>query len=1107
MWFGTEDGLNKYDGKNFTVFRAVPGDKNSISYKWTELIYEDRMGTLWFGSRGGLSRFDPVRRIFTQYLADLSSAGSLANDTITAIAEDTSHHIWIGTFRGLNRINGKTGAIERMSITQNGTHRIDCKINALLPDEHGTLWIGSDSGLFYHNSSGFTKALLSENEGEIFAVSSLALNNDMLWIGTDRGLAKLSPGHDGPVLGFLKTIPGISHHDPMIEKILFDSNGKMWVSTQEGLYWFDTVDRSFHLLIGSRDVSNSLSINTSKSLLLDQHGVLWYGTHGSGLYRINTSNNQVTCYRNNPADLRSLSENAINCIYEDRSGVLWIGTFGAGISILDPQANKFQLLNHNPINPGSLSSNFIWTVFEADDGSVWIGTNDKGLNMYSPETGNFTFYDHAESDPGSLSASSVRRVFQDSKGNIWVGTDGGGLDLFDPVTGGFRHYRHDPADPSTLSHNSVRAIYEDDSGILWIGTREGLNRFDPLAKKFKRYIHSSDNPESISHNFVYCAILKDTKGNLWAGTYGGGLNRMDMENETFDHYLNDPEDASSLSDNIVFSVYEDNQGMLWVGTNNGLNRLDPSTGKFIRFGVDQGLPNEVIYGILPDTQGHIWMSTNFGICRMDLSDHSITNFEINDGLQSNEFNGGAFHLGKSGKHYWGGVYGLNIIEPESIRPARNQSNVAITKLVILGKEVNVSNADFSRHRDQAVHKIIYDGADPYMAKDISYTSDIILDYAQRFISFEFNALNNPPSQKMSYSYRMVNMEDDWNHSGDRNFVTYANMRPGTYVFEVNASNKDGISSPNPASLTIRIRPPFWNTWWFIIIEVFALSILIIFIYIYLLNKRTNRLLTAQNQEIYAANQKLEESQKQLKELNATKDKFFSIVAHDLKNPFTSLLSISELMSKSYDKFDEEDKISSIESFHRSARRIYNLLENLLTWSRSQTGRIEFKPVDFNIPDLASECIKLYTLPAEKKGITIELQAKDDILAHGDPEMINTVIRNLLHNGIKYSTAGDKVIVDIRQEEGRVNVAVSDQGVGIPETDLKKIFNLASQSVSVGTGGEKGTGLGLIICKEFVEKNGGKLLVKSRPGEGSTFSFSLPAGKGKRRHIDLDSKYF
>jgi signal transduction histidine kinase len=479
---------------------------------------------------------------------------------------------------------------------------------------------------------------------------------------------------------------------------------------------------------------------------------------------------------------------------------------------------------------------------------------------------------------------------------------------------------------------------------------------------------------------------------------------------------------------------------------------------------------------------------------MNLTDFSITNFDVNDGLQSNEFNGGAFHRGQSGKHYWGGVYGLNIVDPKNIVPAKNRSNVVITKLEILGKEVGVRNPASDGINTDESNKIVVEGVNLYTSRSISFTSEIVLNYAQRFLSFEFNALNKPSTQKVNYAYRMENMEDDWNYSGERNFVTYANMEPGTYVFKVNAINTDGIASLNPAELIISINPPFWKTWWFILVELTAVVALIVFVYIYLLNTRTNKLLTIQNQKIFASNQKLQESQQQLKELNATKDKFFSIIAHDLKNPFTSLLSISEMMTKSYTTMEEEDKIEGINGFHRSATRIYALLENLLTWSRSQTGRVDFYPVEFNISKLAMECIRLFILPAEKKGVTLQLNAEKNILAYGDPEMINTVFRNLLNNAVKFSNSGGMVEMDLRQEEGLVKVAVTDQGVGISEANVKKLFNLAGQRASEGTGGEKGTGLGLLICKEFVEKNGGKLIVKSEPGKGSSFSFYLKAGE-------------
>ena len=1091
MWFGTEDGLNKYDGNNFTIFRADPYDKNSISHKWTEIVFEDQSGILWLGSRGGLTRFDPASEVFEQFIFDGSNPAGLANDTVTAIAQGADNQLWVGTVEGLNRIDLITGSIERINPGEELLQGLSSRINFLLPDAMGNLWIACRGGLFFYDYEidDFIEIPLS---GDI-SVNALSFDrqNDLLWIGTDNGLYKYDIIHKQILHFLIVDEEGEVLTNQLIERLLTDQFDKIWLGTPVGLYRFHPQDNLFVLFVGAFDISNSLSINTSKPLYEDNDGLIWYGTFGSGLYKVDPSNGWITNYRNNTSDPNSLSENSINCIYQDQAGTLWFGTFGAGISLFDWQAHKFALITHDPLNDNSLSGNFIWSVFEAKDSTVWIGTNNTGLNSYSSQTGIFTSYNHIDGNPGSLSASSVREVYQDSKGIIWVGTDGGGLDRFDPQTGTFLHYRSNPDDPTTISNNSVRVIYEDHTGTYWVGTRDGLNKFNPQTGEFKRFLHDPGNPNSISHNFVYSALYRDKKGNLWIGTYGGGLNKMDISKETFTSYLNQPDNPESLSDNIVFSIFEQDDGIFWIGTNSGLNRFDQGTKKFTHFGTTEGLPNEVIYGILPDTENNIWLSTNLGISKFNLTDFSTRNFNVSDGLQSNEFNGGAFHKGYSGKFYFGGVYGLNIINAQKAEEAGNSSNVVITKIDILGKDVLVARPSTAAGDELAQNYIVEVADNFYMAKNISYTHEIILDYKHRFVGFEFTALNMPPSENISYLYKMENMDEAWNNAGSRNYVTYANMKPGVYIFKVDVKNRSGVSAHSLAQLKIIINPPFWLTWWFVLLEIMALTVLAVFIYVYLLKAKTNRILKRQNQVIQSANEQLTESEQKLKELNATKDKFFSIVAHDLKNPFTSLLSISELLSESYDDLDEEDKITGINSFHRSAKRIYVLLENLLMWSRSQTNRIKYLPVEFDIYTLGKENIQLFNLPAEKKGINLSFLSAENLKVYADREMINTVLRNFLHNAIKYSEKGGEVKLELLAEEGSVKVEVNDGGIGMAREKADNLFSLASKWTTPGTEGEKGTGLGLVVCKEFIERHGGKIHVESEPGKGSVFSFLLP----------------
>ena len=1091
MWFGTEDGLNRYDGKNFTVYRADPYGNKGVSHKWTEIIIEDRQGHLWLGSRGGLSRFNPENELFTHYFNNGKNSG-LTNDTITTLVEDENGNIWIGTLNGLNRFVRSTAGIEQIQLNGRPGDEAVSRINAVLPVENGGVWIGSNKGLFHFDQrTGKCREVYFDAETNApKEVISLMPEGETLYVGTKTAVYKYLLSNGTSVNCYFETMNGQPGAAGKTEKLISDKKGNLWASTSSGLFRLNKISGRFSRVIASFNSSNSLSIITHKPVWNDKQGFIWYGTFGSGVYKIDPVSGQIRHYVNNTADIQSLSENSINCIFEDRAGVLWFGTFGAGINIYDPLAHKFELLKHDPSNPNSLSSNFVWSVFEANDGKVWIGTNNRGINCYDPATGTFIFYEHFAGTPGSLSSSSVRRVFQDSRGNLWFGTDGGGLNKLNPDGHSFSQFLATPDNPETISNNSVRVIYEDKEGMLWIGTREGLNKFNPVTKKFTRYLHVPDDPQSLSCNFIYSAIYQDKAGNLWVGTYGGGLNKLNIPEESFSHYRFSSNDPESISDDIVFSVWEDNDGFLWVGTNSGLNRLDPKTGKFKRFGYSDGLPNEVIYGILPENDYTLWLTTNLGISCFNLYDNSFKNFDVSDGLQSNEFNGGAFHKGKSGKMYFGGVYGLNILDPRKIKPVENTTSVVLTRIDILGKQVKTGEIPGKTAAGIDYNEVVRQGDDFYLPQSIPFTKHLKLAYSQRFISFEFTALNNPPSEKVNYWYKMENMDQEWNYAGVRNFVTYASLKPGHYVFRVKSKNSDDQESLSQVALMVDIAPPFWETWWFVLFEIMIVAGLAVFVYVYLLKIKTNKLLKIQNQKIQAANQKLTESEAKLKELNTTKDKFFSIIAHDLKNPFTSLLSISELLSKNFDSLDEEDKIAGVQGFHNSARRIYSLLENLLMWSRAQTGRIKYAPSAFNISEIVTENTNLFALPANEKSVTLRTDIPENLTAWGDPEMINLVVRNLLHNAIKYSRPGSEVTIGIYVEMNKIRIMIADEGIGIPQKHLSRLFTLASDTTTTGTSGEKGSGLGLMVCKEFVERHGSKISVESEVNKGSTFSFYL-----------------
>jgi signal transduction histidine kinase/ligand-binding sensor domain-containing protein len=1090
MWFGTEDGLNKYDGQNITVYGAHTDQRNLLANKWVEQIYEDKAGMIWIGSRSGLTRYNPRKGNFTVLQHDPEDPYTLSNDTITAIEADLQNEIWVGTYQGLNHVDRFTSEVQRVVPDDEEMVGLTGRISGFLSDESGNFWIATYEGLYnYDRKSGLF--FLENVEGLIdtsTCIYHMMKAENFIWLATDRGLVKIDLSTAGEHQ--LITLE-FSSGDSSIHRIVPDSQGQVWILTGEGLYCYRGEEEGLLRYLSAGGTTHSLALDPNEPLLEDNNGDIWFGTFGNGVFKIDPVTLGYQHYLHNPADPESLSENSINCIYQDRSGATWFGTFGAGISIMNPHSNKFTLYKSNPFNRNSLVSSFIWTVCETNDSILWMGTNAHGISCYDQRRGTFTHYDHNPFDPGSLSNSSVRKIYQDSRGRVWIGTDGGGLDLFNPAERSFIHFRHDPEDPTSISHNSVRAIYEDRNGKIWIGTRDGLNLLREEDLSFRRYLTEADQQEGPPRNFIYNSIHQDQNDNLWVGTYGGGLCLLNPEDGSCTNYYNDPEDPNTISDNIVYSIYEDPQGRFWIGTNSGLNMFYPATGSFRRFGVNEGLSNEVIYGVLPDDNNQIWLSTNLGICSFDLESFEVKNFDMNDGLQSNEFNGGSYHRGPSGKLYFGGVYGLNVFTPESIEPVTNVPEVTLTKLEVLGKEVLIAGIELEEEFEDQPGRILENEENFYSSENVTYMEEIILDYRHRFFSVEFAALNNLQTGDLSYSYMMENLDTDWNRAGARNYVSYTNMKAGIYQLKVVAENTDGFQSDPPMLLRIVITPPIWLSWWFILLEVLVSTAIVVLVYIYLLKSRTNRLLKHQNQQISQTNEALRKSEKNLMELNATKDKFFSIISHDLKNPFSSLLSISDLMVESFNDTEREDHKAGFKKINESVKHLLDLLENLLTWSSSQRGRIKYDPVKFNLSTLVQENINLHKLLAEKKGILLVSSKPDELYAYGDRDMINSVIRNLVTNAVKFTNKDKKVEIRLETRNKDIEVKIVDEGIGINPEQLKKLFRIDEKFKSTGTAGEKGTGLGLIICREFVEKNGGEISVKSIPGKGSIFSFTVP----------------
>jgi signal transduction histidine kinase/ligand-binding sensor domain-containing protein len=628
MWFGTEGGLNKYDGYQFTVYKRDPDNPKSLSDDVISSMYEDRDGILWIGTSTGLDRFDRKTGTFLHYPQDLTGSEGLSGEFVLAIAQDHSGTLWAGTEGG-------------------GLYALDLITNQLT---------------VYKHASEDPKSLSDDTILSIYEDRDGAL-----WIGTGAGLDRLD--QKTGTFAHYRENPSGSHligNEP-VYAIYEDRQGALWIGTQSGLAQWDRGEGHFVEYQHEANVPDSLSDDSIRCIFEDSQGALWIGTR-SGLDQLDKIQNRFIHYMHNPNDAHSLISDSIRAIFEDRSGVLWIGTSGGGLSKYARATQKFALYKYHPGLPNNLSDNNIWSVYEDQSDNLWVGTFFSGLNKLDRRSGKVTIYQHNPSEPTSLSDNEIRTVLEDRNGTLWVGTERGGLDRFDPKTETFVSYRHNATDPGSLGGDGVFSIYEDHLGRLWVGTANGgLNRLDQASGTFTRYQHDTSDPSSLSNDNVR-AIYEDRTGGLWIGTFGGGIDLWDDPAGHFTIYRHDPNNPSSLSSDMVTCFFEDQDGTVWIGTfGGGLNRFDRVAQSFTHYTEKDGLPDDTVYGILADMDGDLWLSTNKGLSNFDPRAETFRNYDVSDGLQGNQFNPGAYFQSKDGEMFFGGTLGLNAFFPQQVQ--------------------------------------------------------------------------------------------------------------------------------------------------------------------------------------------------------------------------------------------------------------------------------------------------------------------------------------------------------------------------------------------------------------------------------------------------------
>ncbi|GAK55030.1 two-component system sensor histidine kinase/response regulator [Candidatus Vecturithrix granuli] len=792
LWFGTDDGLTRYDGYAFTVYRHDPGNPQSLGHNNIQTLYEDQIGNLWIGTEGGgLNKFDRAAERFVRYQHDPQVPHSLSHNVVTAIAEDQAGNLWIGTEAGLNRFDRTSGRFTRYYANLENPQSLS----------HNRIW-----------------DLRTDHSGR-------------LWIGTENGLDRFDQERHEFV--------HYRHHpqDPQsicgnqIMTLHEDRSGSLWIGTDSGLALFHQDTGLFSCY--RHDPANPYSVSHNRIIALveDQAGALWIGTEGGGLNRFSRESRQFQRYQAHAADQNGLGSNYISTVYEDRAGVLWIGSYGGGLYKFVPQKTAFRTYVHNPYKPNSLSHNMVFSILEDREGMLWVGTFGGGLNQIDRATGNVTRYQHHPDDPNSLSHDAIWTLIEDHAGMLWIGTEGGGLNRFDRKTSQFTHYRHDPINSDSLGNDTVSSLLEDHAGNLWVGTLGGgLNKLDPSTEQFAHYLPDPIRPDSTISDYAISTLYEDQSGLLWIGTFSRGLNRFDPQTARFTHYQNDPDTVGSISNNTIWSIYEDQAGMLWIGTSGGLNKFDRSANTFNTYRLSHGLPSDVIYGIVEDLQGYLWLSTNNGLSRFDPRTTMCKNYYASDGLQNNYFSPNAYYKDARGELFFGGFKGLTAFYPEHIGENSYIPPIVITSFALFNQAVSPGTF-YNRPTKKHDGSVEYELQPSPLQRAITETFAITLSHREDVFSFEFAALDFSIPEKNQYAYIMEGFDEEWTFSGSRRFAQYTDLPEGTYTFRVKGSNSDGVWNHEGAAIQITIVPPFWRTLWFEAFRGLFLVALVIFGYI------------------------------------------------------------------------------------------------------------------------------------------------------------------------------------------------------------------------------------------------------------------------------------
>lgn len=1044
IWLGTEDGLNRFDGYSFKIFRNNPSDSNSISDNNIWSLFEDESGNIWVGTKSGeLNLYDFGKDSFKKW--KIEKRGGKENGIVT-IFKDSEGMIWVGTYQsGLYRLNLATNELKNWNYNPNDPFSLSNNfVTSIIEDDDGYLWISTYNGLnkfnLKSNDDKFLKFYSDPNNDN-------SISNDLVW---------------------------------QISKSDFETD-ILWIGTANGLVKYNTSKNTFSRI--NLPTKNDLQFGNSVSSLVEEklndEMILWLGTY-SGLVRMNLNSSKSVRFIKSETEPFSLVSNEINQIIKDSSGIIWMATEN-GLSYISPKAIKFNNLFNEKVGLEALDDfkkTNVKSICQRSDGTIFFGTPD-GVKSYNNSSSSKKSQLYKSTD-----GINVWSMVVGASDELWIGTYGQGLKQLNLSNASLNNWVIESPTFKTSAFNYIKSLYIEEN-ILWIGFwGGGLAKFDTKTGEYKIWISENANPNSISYNDVW-TITRDRKGRLWIGTNGGGLNLFDdTDGGKFHRLIGGSSNSIQLSSTSIYSLKESLKGknsddseqtILWVGTSSGLNKLiikstldinklDASNTKVIVYNNENGLADNFIKSILEDENGNLWLGTNAGISFFDIEKESFNNYSTPDGLRGNDFNSESALYSKNGLMYFGGTEGLNVFDPQNITQSDFIPPIVLTEFQVFNQPVYISE-------------------DSPLKENILIAKEIILPYSQNVFSFQFSALDYNSPQSIQYIYKMEGFDKDWINSGDRRFITYTNLNPGNYIFKVKASNSDGVWSENYKSVSVTILAPWWRTDW-----AYIMYVLIIIGGVYSIRRiemNRSRLRNELKMREFEANKR--------RELENLKSRFFANLSHEFRTPLTLIRGpIDELINNKAG----DNQLEYYQLIQRNSEKLQELIDQLLELTQLENAAIPLKAKQENLTSLLRGLLYSFESLAKEKDIWISFTAASDkLICWVDRDKLEKIINNILSNAFKFTSAKGEISVTISQQSFDGNeyaiLKVADTGIGIPKDKLKNIFDRFYQVDDSSRKKFGGSGIGLALVKELVDLHKWTIDVKSEVGKGTEFYLRIP----------------